>query len=82
MYADAVISGMFDPPLSKEMKEYGGVLQRADALLEADEGMKFGEAVRRAVEMADVEVPKKIQDQMLMALFRVTTGGFPSKVDA
>ena len=73
---------MFDPPLTEEQKEWGRVLQCAHAFVERNPRLSFGEAVQRAVEMADCVVPPEVQDRMLAALFNLSVNGFPSKVEA
>jgi len=44
-----------------EMDQYADVLADAHAILTSVEGITFGEALRRAVEMADVHVPEEMQ---------------------
>ena len=73
---------MFEPPLTETQKKQGAVLARAHALLMADNTMKVGTAIKRAVEAADVEVPQDVQDGMVRALGKLLFQGFPSKVDA
>ena len=65
-----------------EMDQYADVLADAHAILTSVEGITFGEALRRAVEMADVHVPEEMQKVMLAALARVVFQGFPSDIEA
>lgn len=60
----------------------GDVLRRAHELLQANPRTTIGEAVKRAVEAADVPVPQHVQDLMVVALARLLLRGFPSDVDA
>lgn len=62
--------------------EYGRVLQIAYSMIEADQRLPIGEALRRAIEVADVAVPGDVRDKMAVVLARVMLGGFPSTVEA
>jgi hypothetical protein len=68
--------------LSDLQRQQGAVLQRAHELLQADNSMKIGEAVKRAVEAADCPMPQDIQDAMVRALGKMLFQGFPSDIDA
>jgi hypothetical protein len=69
-------------PLTDLQIKQGAVLQRAHELLTSNPRMTIGEAVRRAVEAADVHVPQNVQDAIVMALGKMLFRGFPSDVDA
>lgn len=68
--------------LTELQLKQGDVLRRAHELLQANPRTTIGEAVKRAIEAADVPIPKDIEAAMVRALGAMLFRGFPSKVDA
>jgi len=62
--------------------QWASLLQRAHEMLQANDKLTIGQAVKRVISAADVEVPEDIENTMVRALGKLLLQGFPSKVDA
>lgn len=68
--------------LTELQLKQGAVLAQAHRLIEACPTMTVGQAVKKAIEHADVAIPQEVEDTMVVALARLLLNGFPSEVDA
>lgn len=62
---------------------WADILQRAHNLcIDNPSSMTIGEALRRSIEAADVEVPENIERAMVQSLGKLLFRGFPSDIEA
>lgn len=65
-----------------EMLPYAPVLERVVDLVTADSSMHFGTALEQAIQDLKIEVPDAVQQAILIAAFKVSVQGFPTRVES
>ena len=68
--------------LVEQMMPYAPVLERVVDLVNADGKLKYGDALAQAKRELGVEVPEDVERAIIVAAFKVSLNGFPTKVRA
>jgi len=51
-------------------------------MIEHDRHLTVGVAIDKAIQVADVHVPPRIKEKMMVVLVKIMLGGFPTKIEA